>query len=655
MKALTKTNLYFRFAAVFVLVIGVLVAIGTTIYLTVSPIEQRWQEYQHDVAQRQTLLMQIKSDLGYGGLIHNFKNYVLRGTPKYLQRLEGNFASLDKALKQYGDLADVTPEEHRALQAISEVVADYRRNTDVVREQVAAGDTPRQIDARVKVDDTPAFNAFTVLDRRVGELTGQASAQLTADIGRANQASFWGLLLVALVMIVSFILLSRSIVRRVKRVNENIRKVAQHSDLSVRLPVTGQDEIAELAVNFNGLLDQFADMVTQVVRSSVAVGTATTAQTGYVEQVVSNIRRQRQEIDQVATAMQEMSATVQEVANSTGHAAEAAAKANQEAGAGSAAMQETIEAMEALRARGETSAQVIQTLEQESQEISSVLEVISSISEQTNLLALNAAIEAARAGEHGRGFAVVADEVRALAAKTKNSTDEIGSMIERLQRQAREAVRVMEQSHQDARTSSEKAAHAGDALTNIVAEICTIDQMTTQIAQAAKEQGVVAEEMSRNISHINEEATLNAEVAEETIRKTAEIGQKVSELRARTAEYHLEDVSIRLEQAKAAHLAWLVRLRSYLDGNGYLERSEVTSHTDCELGRWYYSSGMAELGAIPEMKELEGPHAELHGLIREIIELREAGRMEEAEKAYLRVGELSGQVVELLDRIQRHV
>ncbi|MBI3774734.1 MAG: methyl-accepting chemotaxis protein [Gammaproteobacteria bacterium] len=234
------------------------------------------------------------------------------------------------------------------------------------------------------------------------------------------------------------------------------------------------------------------------------------------EQTSQGIRQHQSETDQVATAINEMSATVQEVARNANAAAVATQNANTQAGHGQTIVIETISAIERLAQEVEKAAGVIQQLEQDSDRIGSVVDVIKTIAEQTNLLALNAAIEAARAGEQGRGFAVVADEVRTLASRTSQSTQEIQHMIEELQTTARNAVKVMEDGRNQAGNGVKQVTRAGEALTEITQAIGTISTMNDQIAAASEQQSAVAEEINKNIVNITRVVDATADGAQQT-------------------------------------------------------------------------------------------------------------------------------------------
>ncbi len=294
-------------------------------------------------------------------------------------------------------------------------------------------------------------------------------------------------------------------------------------DLTRRLKVRGKDEIAALSEAFNNFVEKVQNMVRQVAGSTSQLAAAAEEMSLVTNETSSGVQRQRSETEQVATAMNEMTATVQEVANHAESAAEAAVQADNQAKEGGEVVQGTITAIERLADEVEKAAGVIHRLEQDSDEIGSVLEVIRGIAEQTNLLALNAAIEAARAGEQGRGFAVVADEVRSLASRTQASTEEIQQMIERLQSGARDAVNVMEEGRSMAKNSVEQAAHAGESLHSITTAVNEITTMNTQIAEAARQQEQVAEEINQNVSNISL-------VAEETDNGTTQLASASSDL-----------------------------------------------------------------------------------------------------------------------------
>ncbi len=294
-------------------------------------------------------------------------------------------------------------------------------------------------------------------------------------------------------------------------------------DLTHRLTVRGTDEVAQLAQAFNAFADQVRDTIQQVTGATSQLASAAEEMSHITGETSSGVQRQRSETELVATAMNEMTATVQEVARNAESAAEAAQSADAQAEDGQQVVQKTVSAIDGLAGEVEKAAEVIQRLEKDSEQIGTVLEVIRGIAEQTNLLALNAAIEAARAGEQGRGFAVVADEVRSLASRTQTSTQEIQEMIERLQGGARDAVAVMEGGRSRAKTSVDAAGKAGAALEAITGAVNAITTMNNQIAEAARQQGHVAEEINQNVINISQVADESASGADQLAQASGDL------------------------------------------------------------------------------------------------------------------------------------
>lgn len=270
---------------------------------------------------------------------------------------------------------------------------------------------------------------------------------------------------------------------------------------------------SRLAKATNKITSAFADLLREILESTNKVSSDADQMVAVAQQSMDGILRQRSETEQVATAMNQMTASVHEVARSAANGATIAQKTATQSRDGSKVVSDTIHGINALAANVEKAASVIHDLEKDSESIGSVLDVIQGIAEQTNLLALNAAIEAARAGEQGRGFAVVADEVRSLASRTQESTQEIQAIIEKLQARSKQAVNVMTDGQKQAQSGVDLAQAAGNALSEISSGIDELDRVSTQIAVAAEQQGTVSEEINRNVFNINDISVQNAEAA----------------------------------------------------------------------------------------------------------------------------------------------
>lgn len=311
-------------------------------------------------------------------------------------------------------------------------------------------------------------------------------------------------LLVALAGLGVMVLLAYGLAKPARQLVAMLDDIAKgEGDLTKRLNVDRADELGSIARGFNAFLDKLQGMIREVVGSVQQVTDASEHTADIALRTNDGVQRQLSEIDLVATAVTEMTATAQDVARNASQAASAAHNADGSASHGREVVRATAETIQNLSQDIQRAVDSVQSLARDSENITGILDTIRGIAEQTNLLALNAAIEAARAGEQGRGFAVVADEVRNLAQKTQSSTEEIQHMIEQLQNGTRETVKVMEQSRARTEQSVLQAEEADAALTSITQAVSVINDMNNQIASAAEEQSAVAEDINRNVTTID--------------------------------------------------------------------------------------------------------------------------------------------------------
>lgn len=459
--------------------------------------------------------------------VQEWKNVLLRGSKpesldKYWKQFESQESKVNAQLTALQTLA-TNQNDPALVSQIKELLDEhtqlgiaYRKGKDVF---LAAGADPTAGDKAVTGIDRGASDKMSAL---VKLLHGKADKESLLIREHANDAIFLGIATIiassVLVILFGIWLINRRIIHPIRDVIGYITQLSQgHFERGFQ--IQRQDELGSLAKAANILRDSLLSTFTQLKQSIDQLDQSSSKLKNTSSIMAGSARDQLGRTDLVATAMHEMSATAQNVANSAETAAVAANQADRAAQEGEQVMQSTITMITRMSGEIENTAGVIQQLDEDSRRISTVLEVIRNIAEQTNLLALNAAIEAARAGEHGRGFAVVADEVRTLAKRTADSTAEINTIITTVQSGTKDAVQAIASSRLLSGDSVEKVTEAGDMLQQITTAISEIHNMTQQIATAAEEQTSVVEDISRNLIEIKDIATDNqdnANVTEET-------------------------------------------------------------------------------------------------------------------------------------------
>ncbi|MBF8748619.1 methyl-accepting chemotaxis protein [Pseudomonas putida] len=421
---------------------------------------------------------------------------------------------LDAALLGIDGLKRQLPDDSTRLQALDQAVEAYRDAVRQFRDAIAQITTARAEMTVQGADIVKRSDALyqIQIERRDAESAEARSLQIIAT------------LLALLVGVLAAVVITRQITRPLRETLEAVEKIAS-GDLTQNLRVTRRDELGVLQQGISHMGTTLRELISGIRDGVTQIASAAEELSAVTEQTSAGANSQKVETDQVATAMHEMAATVQEVARNAEQASHAATGADDEARAGDRVVGEAISQIERLAEEVHRSTEAMNLLQQESQKIGSVMDVIKSVAEQTNLLALNAAIEAARAGEAGRGFAVVADEVRGLAQRTQKSTEEIEELVAGLQSGTQQVANAMQGSRTLTDSSVELARKAGVSLENITSTVSSIQSMNQQIAAAAEQQSAVAEEISRSILNVRDVSEQTAAASDETAASSVELAR----------------------------------------------------------------------------------------------------------------------------------
>ncbi|MCO7019987.1 methyl-accepting chemotaxis protein [Vibrio paracholerae] len=442
------------------------------------------------------------------------------------------------------------PEMRQAMQVavdsqVNPELKEQARKLQVRFEQMVREELEPMLQAFANNDMTTAQNIYR--DKYAptyGEMRKQANQILDTLLQQAEQQNHASvesfeagrtkqMVIIAAGLIISFItslVIITNLRSRVAYLKDRMSSAAANLSLRTRLELDGNDELCDIGKSFNAFIDKVHHSIEEVAENSkeLAMMASSVSQRAHMTQ--SNCASQRDRTVQVATAIYELGATVSEIASNAAMAADVAKQATLHSGEGKKVVGEVQNRIQTLVNELDNATQVVSSLATQINGISSTLDTIRSISEQTNLLALNAAIEAARAGEQGRGFAVVADEVRTLASRSAASTEEIQQVINRLQTESSRAVEAMEKGRSQSDVVVEFSAKANQSLTEINSQIDQINDQNIQVATATEEQSTVVEDINRNVEDINQLTTETSHVADELSRASASLQRLSSQL-----------------------------------------------------------------------------------------------------------------------------
>jgi methyl-accepting chemotaxis protein len=572
--------------------------------------------------------------------------------PNFKERNLKRLEDMDKAVNTDEEkaLAQKTRDSIKEIIAIFEnKVVPLLKTSQAVTPEVVA--LERDMNKHVTIIREATFKSLELLKTKEKKIEDELQKQITSTITKSFIIGFVGILI--LFGFAGFIF--QSIMKPVNAMVAVVREMAQgEGDLTRKIGNSARDELGALSQYLDKFIEKMHDIVKNVVQDSIKVVIASNK----VHVLAENISKESDSLavqaETVATASEEMSATSNDIAQNCMQASEGGILASKVAADGSGIVQETVAGMNRIAERVRNAAGTVESLGSRSDQIGAIVGTIQDIADQTNLLALNAAIEAARAGEQGRGFAVVADEVRALAERTTKATNEISSMIKSIQSETKSAVDSMEQGVHEVEKGSNDAARSGDALQGILDQINSVNMQISQIATAAEEQTATTSEISGNIQDITEIARKTSGGSHEAATASNELLGLSEELMSLLGKFKInEDLSMVLNRAKSAHMLFVGKIKAHLDGFKKVDPESLPTHLTCAFGKWCQANGKESFGSSSLFREIDAPHAKVHELGKQAILAYNGGDKMRAGSLCEELTSTSNNLIILLDRLER--
>lgn len=535
MKSFRDISFIIKLRGVIILISILLLIISAAGWTGLRSISKETYSLGHTYLPSINTLLQADRDLYQAVTAQWLALAVEPGSAEYLAAVKDKEENVGQAIQRvdkFSEIMEMTPEMDEKVKNFNSFLDSWVQGSKAVLEQRASGnseDARKMAVAKFAALDSQFQQARDEIDS-LTELSEKASngAVESADALAKKAQNTMLVAAGASVVLSVFILIwfPQLISRPLNRVMQSLTQFAEgEGDLTRRLEVAGRDEFGQLSEQFNLFIDKLHEIISQVADVTTRLAATSEELSVITQHTGESVRVQRNDTEQVATALNEMSATAAEVAQNATHTASAASETDDQVSKGRNQLDATSKRITALADEIEKAVTSIKQLEGQSLEIGQVVDVIQSIAEQTNLLALNAAIEAARAGEHGRGFAVVADEVRTLASRTQKSTQEIRDMIEHVQEGATHAVRSVEAGRNEVHATVKEAHETSTVFEAIADEVSKISDRTTQIASAAEEQRSVTEDVNHSVVNISEMAMQTAEGADQTAQASKELSE----------------------------------------------------------------------------------------------------------------------------------
>ena len=474
--------------------------------------------------------------------------------------------------------------------------------------------------------------------------------------GKVNTLKTTQIILLAFSLIVLafiWIMSSRKIAKPLSDLTLKVDDVAA-GDLRADINYKSKDEIGALAMDMNKMIKSFSSMINGILTSANNVVSTVDVLRARAEKTAEGAQNQSGQAAQIATAAEEMSQTITDIARNASVASETSANAMDVADGGKEIADNAIETVNRVYTSTVELSTMVEKLNKRVAEIGNIVTVIKDIADQTNLLALNAAIEAARAGEQGRGFAVVADEVRKLAERTVKATTEITDKISAVQSESEQTMKSMEESSGEVTKATQYIRNVGDALLSIVVAVQKVRDQITQIATAVDEQSAASEEVAKNIEKTSDISKNMEKMSDDVMHQVNSLTKISEELRNSTAGFKTKGSELMiLDVAKTDHRVFVGKIASCLKGDLTLDPSQLPDHHNCRFGKWYFGEGMQMCGTLPAFKAVDDPHARVHALAKEAVSSYNSGDKTKAERLYKEIENISDQIGSLLDGIKK--